>query len=124
MTQEELEVPHYASVDEVVQRAARRRDRSLPRIEMHPDWTSATVLWSSRNGDHDPVDRNSIALTDHLWQELTRWGEFWQAHHDSHANWCDNASRDEWMQIGNELLAHVQQQLWPDFDVVGAFLAE
>lgn len=106
-TQQEIEVPPYATVEEALKHERKRRAGELITVRVFPDWTVRFPLW----WDESVISRKEIEtlVGTELRQKLEVWVAEWEKGSASSANgWYP----DHWVSTGDELVDAIQEQLY------------
>ncbi|ODA89701.1 hypothetical protein ATY41_04425 [Leifsonia xyli subsp. xyli] len=116
ITQEELLVPAFSTVEATIARSAKRRAGELHTIRFFPDHGHPWPLWDSQAGYTATPD--DYGLSDQLDRALRRWYDEWEAAVGPGDGWREMEQYIRWAARGDELAAWLAQEVWDTADVV------
>lgn len=120
VTQVELEVPSFATPESTIERAEKRRQGELRTIRLSPDWAHEWPLWEL-GSDKYAIDPGDLSLSDDLVSDLRAWHDHWEISFTPSMRWSTDAEGDQWRLRGDQLLDRLEQELWLEAEVVGAY---
>lgn len=116
VTQEELSVPSFSTVEATISRSAKRRAGELRTIRFFPDHGHDWPLWDSKAGYTATPDE--YGLSEELVAALRRWYDEWEAAVGPGDGWRDQEQRDDWIQRGDQLAAWLTREVWDTAEVI------
>lgn len=116
VTQEELSVPSFSTVEPTIARSAKRRAGELHTIRFFPDHGHRWPLWDPKAGYTATPDE--YGLSDQLVMALRRWYDEWEAAVGPGDGWRDAEQHRSWADRGDELAAWLAREVWDTAEVV------
>lgn len=119
VTQVELLVPPYSTVEATVARAAKLRAGQLHEVRLFPDHGHGWPLWDPKVGYTAVPD--DYGLSEGLVAALRQWYDDWEAAVGPGDGWSDAAEKEEWIERGDDLAARLVEETWDIAVIVPRF---
>ena len=105
-----MPIPAYATARSAVERAARLRQGGLRSIRFFPEYAAEWPLWD--DASDDDLCRETLDLSQDLWNEIRSWNEEWASQFDHDSGWLTALRRDAWFSTGDALTKLLHEELW------------
>lgn len=116
ITQEELSVPSFSTVEATIARNAKKRAGDLRTIRFFPDHGHDWPLWDTRAGY--TATPHEYGLSEELVCALRRWYDEWVAAVGQGDGWRDAERQQDWIDRGDRLAARLAKEVWATADVI------